>query len=510
MRSLRILMVSSEGPPTRSGIARTIGYLRDGLQDRGHRVDVISHPGVQRVALGEVRLSRLIFHLTGLARRIDDYDLVHLHGAAPTVSDAFLLFARIRGLRPPLVYTHHCDIDMSPVRWLSGFYNTLHHRLSAGVDQVVSTTSDYATEVGVRGRISIIPLGVDFARFATGGPKDRQFTVLFAGQFRPYKGVRVLLRAMASVQGARLLVAGGCTARNCTEEQDYRALAAELGVYVEFHTRPGDDHLRELYRRAHAVVLPSVTRAEAFGLVLLEGMAAGCVPVASDLPGVRDVVAETGFTFPVGDVDGLATTLRRLRDEPALVEQSGARARERASTFTWERTVSEYERLFVDLVVTRELRSWLMDRADATGLRAFLTHVARSLEAEWAEVLLRTANHQVYRVGSAAGSAGTAGWRLTRAAAPLARYSCDIGQGVLLESGGADASWPLTARPADWTGSAVAVPLTADGSHFGAMLALRERPFARHDLDRLTRLAGHAAPKLRAWHNMVSIPDAVA
>src|SRR6266581_2810721 len=165
--------------------------------------------------------------------------------------------------------------------------------------------------------------------------KDAQFTVLFIGQFRPYKGVRVLLQAMSQVTGARLLLTG-----QGPEEQAYRSLAAELGLDLEFHIGVDDDQLRQLYQRAHAVVLPSVSCAEAFGIVLVEGMAAGCVPIASDLPGVREAVGSTGFLFPVGDANNLASTLRRLRDDPALVQQIGDRARVRAAEFSQERSIS--------------------------------------------------------------------------------------------------------------------------------------------------------------------------
>jgi glycosyltransferase involved in cell wall biosynthesis len=131
MRSLDILMVASEGPPTRSGIARTITHLRDGFATRGHRVEVVSFPRIPRAVFGEVRLSGLLFHQRGLGRQLDEYDVVHVHGSAPTVSDVFLLFSKLRGRRAPLVYTHHCDIEVGPARQLNTLYNRLHHRLSS-------------------------------------------------------------------------------------------------------------------------------------------------------------------------------------------------------------------------------------------------------------------------------------------------------------------------------------------------------------------------------------------
>jgi glycosyltransferase involved in cell wall biosynthesis len=493
-RPLRILMIASEGPPTRSGMARTIQRLRDGLRAHGHHVDVVSYPDVGRASFGEVRLSSLLFHLPRIAQRVGGYDVIHVHGAAPTVSDVFLALARTWRTCPPTVYTHHCDIEVSWGGPLNALYNAIHRRLAAGVDELVSTTRGYAAEVGLDGNTSVIPLGVDFGSFSATEAKGRQFTVLFVGQFRPYKGVPVLLRAMAQVHGSRLLIAG-----SGPEERAYRQLAAELGIDVEFFVGAEDHELRQLYQRAHALVLPSVTRAEAFGLVLLESMAAGCVPVASDLPGVRDVLGRIGFTFPARSVEGLAAMLRRLRDDPALVSEVGTRARKRASIFTWERTVSDYERLFRDLVAARELRHSLIDEGlpDESAMYGFMRNVASNLEGERAEILLRGRAGQLYRFASTEDRARTNGHVHPLPTEVLARYACDTGEGVLLTS--ATVPRPLAEQLGRSEASVIAAPLTHNGRHFGAVLVMRDHPFDQRDLEGLNRLARHAAPVLHVW-----------
>ena len=104
------------------------------------------------------------------------------------------------------------------------------------------------------------------------------------------------------------------------------------------------------------VVLPSVTHAEAFGLVLLEGMAAGCVPVASDLPGVRDVAGPTGLVVPPGDPDALRTALRGLACGGARLEQLQDASWLAAQTLTWERCVASYEQVLLNAVRSRYAR----------------------------------------------------------------------------------------------------------------------------------------------------------
>jgi rhamnosyl/mannosyltransferase len=103
-------------------------------------------------------------------------------------------------------------------------------------------------------------------------------------------------------------------------------------------------------------VLPSVTRAEAFGLVLLEGMAAGCVPVASDLPGVRDVAGPTGLVVPPRDPKALRQALRGLADDEARLKHLQVESWLAAQTRTWERCVTSYEEVLLDAVRCRYAR----------------------------------------------------------------------------------------------------------------------------------------------------------
>ena len=490
--SLRILMVATEAPPVRGGIARTVGYLQDGFQERGHHVDVLAYPEVERLVFGQVRLSSLIFKLPQLLRRINEYDVIHIHGATPTISDVALLFARPRGRHPLVIYTHHMDMDFGPGGFLNRVYNHLHHRLSARADAVIASTRDNLRLLSDSCRGVVIPPGVDLEHFSTNGQKDAQFTVLFIGQFRPYKGVRVLLQAMSQVTGARLLLTG-----QGPEEQAYRSLAAELGLDVEFQIGVDDNQLCQLYQRAHAVVLPSVSRLEAFGMVLVEGMAAGCVPIASDLPGVREVVGRTGFLFPKGDANRLAAILCGLRDDPVLVQQIGDCARVRAAEFGRERTICEYERLVTGLIACRDLKDRLADQTQsyASALHAFATDVARDLEADWTEIVVRPNQDELYPVASTGPVRLLNHRQFQRASSLLAWYAINMGDSTLV--GPSDGPLHLRNVLARGMPAAMVTPLTVGGEHFGALLSMRERPFDQRDLSNLTCFARYAAPSLR-------------
>lgn len=132
--------------------------------------------------------------------------------------------------------------------------------------------------------------------------------------------------------------------------------------------RVSDDVLTELFLSRDVVVLPSTSRLEAFGIVLLEGMAAGCVSVVSDLPGLRDVASATGRVVRPGHAGDLRSALLALADEPSVARDLQERSRVRAAGYTWGATIDAYKRVFCDVLVkggTRlGRRGWIAARVD--------------------------------------------------------------------------------------------------------------------------------------------------
>jgi len=150
----------------------------------------------------------------------------------------------------------------------------------------------------------------------------------------------LLLPAVVGCHGIELILVGGGDRLG-----EYRLLAADLdgGTNVQFLGPVSDDELLAQYDRSDVIVLPSVTKAEAFGLVVLEGMAAGCVPVVSDLPGVRELVSHAGVVVPPHDVHRLRTALLDLAGDQARLEQLSRAARHRAEGLGWDTCVARYE-----------------------------------------------------------------------------------------------------------------------------------------------------------------------
>ena len=352
---MRILIISSEKPPIASGVARSVDRLVRGLRGYGHEIDTLSRADAPSFIAGEARLSGLGGRLLRLAPEIAErYDLVNVHGPVPTISDFSLTLLRAvrRHGRPRVLYTHHSTLEFERglISGLGSAYTAAHRLLARLADHVVVTSEAYANLFWGDGRppISVVPWGVDIDRFKPAAPSGydgaRALRVLFVGQLRPYKGAAVAIDAVANQPDLILTVVG----RGPQEA----ALACRVGGAdnVNLTGFLSEALLVAAYRGHDVCVLPSTNRQEAFGLVLLEGMAAGCVPVASDLPGVRDVAQSTGVLVAPGDASDLRWALHALAARPEVVARLQESAIETASRQSWDRTCAAYHDLAEGLV----------------------------------------------------------------------------------------------------------------------------------------------------------------
>ena len=357
-RPLDILIMTSDAPPIVSEISTCIDRLATGLVARQHRVTVLSSPHIRRVAFGEWRLSSFVAHWPRIVRELRHFDVVNVHGPVPAMSDAFLwLSSRLPPyVRPAIVYSHHSPVDILGATRISSLYHKLHLALAQRADRIVASSPHHARQHRSRYGpvVRAIPWGADprVSLPARLRPSRGELNVLFAGQMRPDKGVETLLAAAAGQSWLKLTLAGAGP-----ELVRYRRLAERLAVANARFTGPlSDAELQHEYVLADVVVLPSVTPAEAFGPVLIEGMAAGCVPVASDLPGVRDVAGPTGLVVPAGDPQALRAALRGLAQDTGRMERLQVASRLAAQALTWDRCVASYEGVLTEAVRSRYAR----------------------------------------------------------------------------------------------------------------------------------------------------------
>lgn len=213
---------------------------------------------------------------------------------------------------------------------------------------ISQSTRDDLVARGLRARIEVIPVGVDTDRH-TPHPEGRKTpgaSLLYLGRLKRYKGVDLLVRAVAKLarEGLRVefKVAGAGDARPELEQ-----LAGELGVEdrVIFLGFVDDRTKIDLLRTSWVHGLTSAK--EGWGITVVEAGACGTPSVASNSPGLREAVVdgETGLLVQHGNVDALAAAIRRLVTDPPLLARLGEEARRYAESLSWEATSAATERV---------------------------------------------------------------------------------------------------------------------------------------------------------------------
>jgi rhamnosyl/mannosyltransferase len=269
-------------------------------------------------------------------------DVVHLH--APNVVASFVWLARMRHV--PIVVTHHTDIVRQ--RRLRPFVLPAYRAILRRAAAVIVYTRRYAETspelAAVLDSIEVIPHGTraeDFevtpervasaARWRAGLAGEAP-VVSFLGRHVGYKGIDVLLAALARLPGVHAVLGG-----DGPELGRNRALAASLGVGERAHfVGPLDREATvRLYLGSDVFVLPAINRTESFGQVQVEAQLCRLPVVATDVrSGVTEVTrdGETGLVVPPGDPRGLAAAVERLVADPALRRRLGEAGERRART----------------------------------------------------------------------------------------------------------------------------------------------------------------------------------
>jgi len=175
---------------------------------------------------------------------------------------------------------------------------------------------------------------------------------VFVGRLVPEKGVSILLRAaevlMRKGLKFQLKIIGDGPGRPALEEMANRC---GLGAHTTFTGPLRGDALQDAMRDCAASVIPS-TWEDVAPVAAIELMMQGRALIASDIGGLGELVGDAGLRFPPGDVDGLASCLQRVLDEPTLGKALGEKARQKAlQFFREERMVAEHLALYCGLVV---------------------------------------------------------------------------------------------------------------------------------------------------------------
>ncbi|HEX2914869.1 MAG TPA: glycosyltransferase family 4 protein [Chloroflexia bacterium] len=390
---LRIAHVSATFPPYHGGTGNVCYYQARELARRGHSVHVFTAtvPGSLSVEKREGftvhRLRPLLkagnaFLLPGLLNALQGFDLVHLHypffGGEITT-----LAARLKHL--PMVITYHQDVVLHGPFGLieKAIRPTLGRVTLRSARRLLFTSLDYGQSSYIRpllkGRavmIGELPNGVDTVTFRPApapatlrerhhlNPADK-VALLVAGldPAHYFKGVNFFLEALGRLPaGYKAIIVGDGPLR-----ATYEAFAVDRGLTgrVIFAGRVSSEDLPGYYRLAGVTVLPSVTRGEAFGLVLLESLACSTPVIASNLPGVRTVVeaGQDGLLVEPQDASALAAALLQIFENESTRQAMGQAGRVKVEQrYAWPQLAARLETIYQEVLEEAHPRAFKESR----------------------------------------------------------------------------------------------------------------------------------------------------
>lgn len=315
------------------------------------------------------------YPLTARRERADVYHIIdhgyaHIAAMLPaertviSCHDLMLLKAEqgVAGFRPGTV-------ALTRFKWSTSFLRRAAHVIAP----TEATKRDLIALRGVAPeRISVVPYGVD-ARFRPLTAERRAAVredvapnahlLLSVSTGDPYKNVPATLRVTAALRDAGVDVALVRIGRPLDAAQ--RGLATSLGIresIVDLGRVP-DEGLAELYGAADALLFPSFW--EGYGWPPLEAMACGTPVVASDIAPIAEVCGDAALVADPRDIGALTRATRAVLLADALADQMRIRGIERASRFTWARTIDGFGAAYEGIAEARAIGARKRRRACA-------------------------------------------------------------------------------------------------------------------------------------------------
>jgi N-acetyl-alpha-D-glucosaminyl L-malate synthase BshA len=364
--------------PTYGGSGIVATELGLELADRGHEIHFITYanpirldPGIPRIHYHEVEVSTYpLFqyppYCLALASRMSEVaeayelDVLHVHYAIPHSISALLAQQMLAPKRRlPFITTLH-GTDITLVGTEPSYYPITKFSIekSDGITSISEYLRGRTVDVfGVPNEIRVVHNFVNCElyrpdrdkagakRYAPDGAK----LLIHLSNFRPVKRVLDCVRILAEVRKnvpAHLLMVGDGPDRGPAEH-----LARELKVDRHISFLGKQNHVERLIPLAHALLMPS--EMEGFGLVALEAMACGVVPVATRVGGVPELItgSEDGFLEAVGDIAGQAARVSALLSDDGLHERMAMAGRwNAAERFCSDKIIPQYERYYREVI----------------------------------------------------------------------------------------------------------------------------------------------------------------
>jgi glycosyltransferase involved in cell wall biosynthesis len=294
-----------------------------------------------------------------------DPDVVNGHLPVPYMAD---VAARVSGDRP-FVLTYHNDavgINATTKLLVRAYYRFLGRDTIRRARWIITTSHHYAAHSpflqGYLSKTSAVPPGVDVATFNPTVDSNHirdtygldGHIILFVSQLSKahrHKGLPILIRALRSLDPSVTLVVVG----DGNWRSHYASYARRIGVQdrVVFAGLIPEEEMPLYYRGADLAVLPTLTDAEGFGMVLAEANACGRPVIGTNVGGIPSVIQDhyNGLLVQPGDLHGLVEAIRAVLSNEELADRMGHNGYQRVKNeFTWTQAIARTREVYDALI----------------------------------------------------------------------------------------------------------------------------------------------------------------
>jgi len=378
---MRVLHIGKYFPPHFGGIETSMSQLMLEQVRQGAVVSAIVHAeqlqssrGFYRwheCAVYEVKTyGQLVFVPVAplfpvhLYRALKDFqpDIIHIH--MPNVAPFWLLFFGLSHAGYRIIVHWHSDVlgaqPSKAVRLLYPVYRLFERALLKRAHKIIVTSPPYLETskalAPYRSQCQVVPLGLSLPQSCSlpesNGKDPSQLVLCMVGRLTYYKGHSLVLQALSALKMSglhvRLNIVGSGELLSKLQTQCEQL---GLGEAVRFYGNCSEEQKTELIRAADLLLLPSLERTEAFGVVILEAALQGKATLVSDVVGsgmsyvVKD--KETGWVVKNNDLDSLCAALGDIFYHREQAVSMGRRAFVRLKEhFDIKRLASEVMKLY--------------------------------------------------------------------------------------------------------------------------------------------------------------------
>ncbi len=358
---MNIVQVTHHVWPCTGGIESFVLGLSKELKRKGHNVKIVCLDkcadgkklkafervkgiSVHRIPFTDLKLYKLAPSVLEFAK---DVDIIHVHNIG-FFSDFLAWTKSEHGAK--LVLNTHGGIDHTQsFSWLKHAYKkTFLKKALKQFDAILCDSVDDFEAFKKFKNAKLVENGVELQPFLQSKTKKISQRLLFVGRLSSNKRIDLLLKMFAIVEKdfpkVELRIVGGDWKG---EERKLKTLAKTLELKrVRFVGKASEKELEREFARASFLV--SASSHEGFGISVLEGMAAGCIPLLNDIPSFRRFAASgRGTVLDFSDSGKAAKILEKwLEKGEKELKPVRKKCNAFAKGFDWKKKVAEYERVY--------------------------------------------------------------------------------------------------------------------------------------------------------------------